>query len=64
MSGYMSETVCLPVEVYEGAGKDLVFCQELPSMSGETFVRIFVNMDDAERLCAEIMRVARQSRPK
>lgn len=64
MPGYVSETICLPVEVYEGAGGDLVFCQEFPSLKGETFARIFVDMDQAENLCASIMEVARASRAK
>jgi hypothetical protein len=64
MPGYVSETICLPVEVYEGAGGDLVLCQEFPDIKGEFFVRIFVDMDQAEKLCASILEVARASREK
>jgi hypothetical protein len=64
MPGYVSETICLPVEVYEGAGGDLVLCQEFPDIKGEAFVRIFVDMDQAEKLCAQIMGVARVSHTK
>jgi hypothetical protein len=62
--GYVSDTCCLPVEVFEGAGGDLVILQEFPGIQGETFVRVFISMDDAERLCADIMRVARSAKPQ
>jgi hypothetical protein len=60
----MSDTVCLPVEVFEGAGGDLIILQEFPGLHGEAFVRVFINMDEAEKLCSEIMSVARQARSK
>lgn len=62
MAGYMSENVCLPVDIYEGAGGDLVLCQEFPALSGERFVRVFIDMDRAEEICAMIMRVAKEAR--
>jgi len=62
--GHISSTCCLPVDVFEGAGGDLIILQEWPDLKGETFVRIFIDMDEAERLCAQIMAVAKVARSK
>lgn len=64
MPGYMSKNICLAVEVFEGNGQDLVLMQEFPGVDGEHYVRIFVDMDNVEKLCAEIMSVARRARSK
>lgn len=55
---------CLPIEIFEGAGGDLILLQEFPGIEGERFVRVFINMDDAEKTCEEIMRVAMVARAK
>jgi len=62
--GFVSSGYCLPVEVYEGAGGDLIIMQEFPGIEGESYVRVFIGMEDAERICSEIMRVAGAARPK
>jgi len=62
--GTISSTHVLPVDVFEGAGGDLIILQEWPSLKGETFVRVFINMDEAEQLCAQIMAVAKVARSK
>lgn len=64
MAGLICHNFCLPVEVFEGAGGDLILMQEFPGMSGETYVRLFIDMDQAEKVCMDIMRVARQARSK
>ena len=61
--GHISDVYCLPPEVFEGAGGDLIIMQEVPGIDGERFVRVFIDMEDAERVCAEIMRV-RQAHSK
>lgn len=62
--GTISSTVCLPVDVFEGAGGDLIILQEFPDIKGEHYVRVFIDMDRAEELCAWIMAVARSARTK
>lgn len=64
MPGHISSTICLPVDIYEGGGGDLVLCQEFPSIKGEHYVRIFIDMDQAEHICATIMEIARAARSK
>jgi hypothetical protein len=56
--GFMTETCCLPIEVFKGGGGDIVLLQEFPSEKGEQYLRVFVSVEDADRVCAEIMRIA------
>lgn len=56
--GFVSENCCLPTEVFEGGCGDIVLLQEFPSEKGEQYVRVFISVADAERVCAEIMRIA------
>ena len=53
------DTKFMAVAVFEGGNGDLVLCQEWPSLSGERFVRVMLDMKDAEKLAMNIMSVAR-----
>lgn len=64
MAGYLCKTVCLPIQVYEGASGNLILMQEFPDINGEHYVRLFVDMDEAEKLCASIMQIAKAARSK
>ena len=56
--GFMTGNCCLPIEIFKGAGGDIVLLQEFPSEKGEQYLRVFISVEDAERVCSEIMRVA------
>lgn len=53
------------VAVYVGGNGDLVLSQEWPSLNrGDRFVRVMVDMKDAEKLAMNILSVARAARDK
>ena len=59
----VENTRFMPVSVYETSSGNLMLCQEWPSMDrGERFMRVAVNMEDAEKLAMHILSVARASR--
>lgn len=57
-------TKFMAVAVFEGGNGDLVLCQEWPSLSCERFVRVMLDMRDAEKLAMNILSVARSARGK
>jgi len=59
----IANTKFMPVNVFKGGNGDLVLCQEWPSMAfGDRFVRVMMDMDDAEKLAMQILAVAREAR--
>lgn len=53
----------MAVAVYVGGNGDLVLSQEWPSLNrGDRFVRVMVDMKDAEKLAMNILSVARAAR--
>jgi hypothetical protein len=59
----MIDTKFMAVAVFEGGNGDLVLRQEWPSLKyGDRFVRVMVDMKDAEKLAMNILAVARASR--
>lgn len=53
----------MEVAVYVGGNGDLVLSQEWPSLNrGDRFVRVIVDMKDAEKLAMNILSVARAAR--
>jgi hypothetical protein len=53
----------MPVEVFEGGCGHLVIMQEWPSLTdGESYLRVMLDMRDAEVLCKKIMAVAGKAR--
>lgn len=52
------ENVCLYPDVFEGAGGDLIICQEWPSLKGDEYVRVMIPMRDARRFAAEVLAIA------
>lgn len=57
-----TDTKFMAVAVFEGGNGDLVLCQEWPALAGDRFVRVMLDMKDAERLAMNIMSVARSAR--
>jgi hypothetical protein len=51
----------MPVEVFEGGGGDLVFCQECPHVDGDRYLRTLVPMRDALKLAHAIIGIARKA---
>lgn len=61
----MQETKFMPVSVHKSGGGDLLLVQEWPSLEfGERFMRVMVEMDDAEKLAMNILSVLREARRK
>lgn len=59
----IQNTKFMPITVFKGANGDLVLCQEWPSMHrGERFMRVMIDMKDAEKLAMNILSVARSAR--
>lgn len=55
----------MEVAVYVGGNGDLVLSQEWPSLNrGDRFLRVMVDMKDAEKLAMNILSVARAARDK
>ena len=55
----------MEVAVYVGDNGDLVLSQEWPSLNrGDRFLRVMVDMKDAEKLAMNILSVARAARDK
>jgi hypothetical protein len=53
----------MPVDVFVGGGGHIVLCQEWPDMQeGETYLRILIQQGDAEKVCEQIMAMARKVR--
>jgi len=52
----------MPVDVFAGAGGDIVILQEWPGILGEHYVRIFIDPKDAEAVCRGIMAAAAKAR--
>lgn len=61
----MTPLTVMQVDVFQGGGGDLVLCQEWPSLTdGELYMRVIVNMKDAEELARRILDVARKANGK
>lgn len=60
----MSEFPLMGVEIFEGGNGHLVIVQEWPDLKGESYLRVMMNMDEAESICARIMAVAEKARRK
>lgn len=58
----ISKDMVLPVEVFVGGGGDIVILQEWPNTKGEEYLRVFINPDDAEKVCQQIMSAAKETR--
>jgi hypothetical protein len=57
----LTETMRLPVEVYEGAGGQLLLVQECPHIDGDRYLRILVPMREAVELAHAIIGIARRA---
>lgn len=58
----IADTKFMAVAVFEGGNGDLVLRQEWTSERGERFMRVMLDMKDAEKLAMNIMSVARAAR--
>ena len=59
----LKDTKFMPPAVFKGGNGDLVLCQEWPFMDrGERFIRVVIDMKDAEKLAMQILAVARSAR--
>jgi hypothetical protein len=54
----------MPVDVYQGACRHIVLCQEWGTLNEESYLRIMLNERDAEKLATQILAVAREIRGK
>jgi hypothetical protein len=52
------------VEVYEGGNGHVVLCQGWPELAGEKYLRIIINLKDAETVAEEILALAKRMRRK
>lgn len=52
----------MPIEAFIGGCGHIVLLQEWPDISGDTYIRVFIRPDDAEKVCQQIMAAAARSR--
>lgn len=54
----------MPVDVFKGGAGHIVLCQEWSTEREESFLRIFINERDAEKVAMRILAIANEVRGK
>ena len=54
----------MPVDVFKGGCGHIVLCQEWSTEREESFLRIFINERDAEKIAMRILAIANEVRGK